>query len=84
MTYADALSNAYWTSTMTNDNRLAIFSFGSGWQDLTANFNGPYHIWPVMDGDVAPDPVIPEPTTILLLGSGLLGLVGFRRKRTRI
>ena len=30
------------------------------------------------DNDVAP---VPEPSTILLLGAGLLGLTGFRRKR---
>ena len=36
----------------------------------------------VRSGDVAaPSPApIPEPTTILLLGSGILGLLGFRRK----
>jgi len=35
-----------------------------GWHDSTSS---------------APDPV-PEPTTILLLGSGIVGLLGFRRK----
>ena len=34
---------------------------------------------PDPDPDPMPDP-IPEPTTMLLLGSGLIGLVGFRRK----
>jgi len=33
--------------------------------------------WAVRDGDVTP---IPEPSTYLLLGSGLIGLVWFRRK----
>ena len=34
--------------------------------------------WAVRDGDViAP---IPEPTTILLLGTGIAGLAGFRRR----
>ena len=32
-----------------------------------------------LDSAPAPDPVIPEPTTVLLFGSGLLGLLGYRR-----
>ena len=36
-----------------------------------------YYAWAVRDGDVAP---IPEPSTMLLLGSGFVELTGFRRK----
>ncbi|MDD5069900.1 MAG: PEP-CTERM sorting domain-containing protein [Candidatus Omnitrophica bacterium] len=30
---------------------------------------------------IGSDPIVPEPATLLLLGSGLLGLVGIRKKR---
>jgi len=36
-----------------------------------------------LSGWIAPTAVIPEPTTILLIGSGLFGLAGFRRKFRR-
>jgi hypothetical protein len=38
------------------------------------------YAWAVRDGDVAP---VPEPTTMLLLGTGLVGLAGFSRKKIR-
>jgi hypothetical protein len=48
------------------------------------------YVWPVLDGDVAnltnyllynPND-IPEPSTIILLSAGILGLAGLRRKRS--
>lgn len=46
--------------------------------DPTQPWNGGFD--PEMDGIAAVSSPVPEPTTMLLLGSGLLGLWGFRKK----
>ena len=37
----------------------------------------------LFDDGTAPPPPVPEPSTILLLGTGILGLIGYRRRRSR-
>ena len=37
--------------------------------------------WEVRNGSVLPTNPVPEPSTILLMGTGLLGLIGYTRKR---
>jgi hypothetical protein len=56
------------------------FGFGSfrSWLDLTNSIAGIDNVFVAADGGTAP---VPEPATLLLLGSGLIGLAGFRRKR---
>jgi len=56
----------------TNPGTSLSGSFGKGFQDYL-----------FFDPDPSPAAPVPEPTTLFLLGSGLLGLAGFRKKLKR-
>jgi len=68
----------YWSSTEYEqiDIYAWYFNFDYGKQDPDYKYNFNFAL-AVRDGDVAP---IPEPTTMLLLGTGFIGLAGARRK----
>ena len=75
------IQEIYWTATFGSGLNcgVGIFTFegeqGQGSCVDVENFT--YYAWAVRDGDVAS---VPEPSTLLLLGSGLIGLGFFRRK----
>ncbi len=78
-------TSVYWFGTEYTSDPVYAWSFdlGGGHQDFNLKNNlpqnGPFYSLAVRSGKVSP---VPEPATMLLFGSGLAGLVAFKRKKT--
>lgn len=69
----------YWSGSFYPqgpDNAWCLY-IPTGEQNFSCKYNRGLYAWAVRDGDVSP---VPEPATILLLCSGIIGLAGLRRK----
>lgn len=91
VSFQNLLSVGYWSGTecyaIPGTANAWAFDFGYGWQgwgNNNSNIGDTYGAaWAVRSGDVASTPV-PLPPSIILFGSGLIGIAGFiRKKRVR-
>ena len=82
--FSNVQSDYYWSATVhpTNTGAAGNFNMANGYQryDNMALFN---YAWAVHDGDVG-ETVVPIPSAVWLFGSGLIGLIGLARRKTRI
>jgi hypothetical protein len=70
------IASLYWSGTefAPNTSNAWLFSFGSGSQGANGKSSS-FFAWAVHSGDVSAPAAVPEPSTMLLMGSGLIGLL---------
>jgi len=80
--FENVQANIYWSGTefAPNTNGAWGFVFDFGVRGISGK-SSPFFGWAVRSGDVSAPPAVPEPSTMLLLGSGLVGLIGWQRAR---
>ncbi len=69
----------YWIGPKLNEFNGWRFNFVNGSQSPGKSANG--FAWAVRSGDASAPTAVPEPGTMLLMGSGLVGLMAWRRLR---
>ena len=67
--------NHYWSSIGGQ-----IFNFKEGTSNLGTSYGNLFHAWAVHDGNLSVSPV-PIPAAVWLFGTGILGLIGFSKRR---
>ncbi|MCR4346465.1 MAG: PEP-CTERM sorting domain-containing protein [Sulfuricaulis sp.] len=75
--------DSYWSATefAPSTNAAWMFNYYNGNQGAIVKTNG-YQAWAVHAGDVGAASTVPVPAAMWLFGSGLLGLIGFARRKT--
>jgi hypothetical protein len=80
---SNLINNWYWTCIEDmNDpeqNTAFVYHLGTGYQATFSMLGGEFYGLAIRPGDVGA-PTVPVPAAFWLLGSGLIGLIGLRRR----